>query len=613
MEEIEKRVYSVPVSAFLDDIKRCGIKGSTNRMTNIMRHRAFDMLSVFWIIQTTGMFLSKGNGCVWISKAVSKEIGTAFDSNFSKLCKLNKSRYERKFGFGSYSTSSGYKYYDTTYYRINSNSGKCGKGFKLEQIDEKHELYEGINHLIEKVERYLQKSKELAKQRLRPSESKFVEKYYSLCLSEENAITILEYKYGISLADAIHYKDLSPENKSKKTLVKIHKAQLFYKQYIEIKKFNSKYYKVTAKYCRIYTELHNVVTEVRDCLCSSTGERMVEVYDMHGAFAVGYFTMCATVASELGYEELANKLKNYTYNLEGDPYRFALKGMFANDRDIAKDATMFYLFSDLAIHNYRSFYIGNMKKMNNYEEMVTTCKKFLDICERYGSVLDYLDADALDDIFSEVDFTPEFWYVLTKKKYNKLSFHNTEPYKTLRSNPGFEDMNKGGIYFITLKTVVDAVYKAMLHYHIEQCMREEFGDKAVYVSDLILNIFYDKAMKILKPLQERLKRKYPKEKVMSLKELAKGNVPNASVVCQVAEGWTMIDNIVPELCDKTGCQDIVTIHDAILVPESIARKINVKELNMKVVSMFIMNVEYAFKHIDAYFNGENEAPFSYVA
>jgi hypothetical protein len=34
---------------------------------------------------------------------------------------------------------------------------------------------------------------------------------------------------------------------------------------------------------------------------------------------------------------------------------------------------------------------------------------------------------------------------------------------------------------------------------------------------------------------------------------------------------------------------------------------------MKVVSMFIMNVEYAFKHIDAYFNGETEAPFSYVA
>lgn len=613
MEEIEKKVYSIPVSAFIGDIKRCGIKGSTNRMTNIMRHRAFNMLSALWVIQKTGLYFNNNDGWVWISKTLSREIGSNFDSNFVKLCKVNKNRYERKVGFDSFSTSYGYKFYETLHYKINSCAGKCGMKLKCEDIDESHELYKDINHILEKVENYIKKSQLEAKTKLRPSEAEFVEKYYDLCINEERAISVLESKYGMSLAEVLHYKNLKVDRKGKKTLLKIHKVDLFYTQYIEMKRFNSNYYRVTSKYCRIYTELHRMITEARNCLCSSTGEKMVELYDMHGAHTTGYFTMCACLAEERGYKTLASKFRDYVYAIDADPYRFAKKGLFEKDRETAKKATMFFIFADLSVCNCRSFYIGNMKKMNNYSEMLFLCKQVLTICEDYGSVLDSLDEPTLNDIFSEVKVTPEFWYVLVQKKFTKISLRNYGTYTTLNSIASLKDMDKGFADFNSFRNAVDAAYKAMLHYHAEQCLIEEFGKEAFYIYQLLINIFYEKANKIIKPIHEELKRKYPNEKIMSIKELSKGNVPNVSVVNQVAEGWTMIDNIVPELCDKTGCQDIVTIHDAILVPESIAHKINVKELNMKVVSMFIMNVEYAFKHIDAYFNGETEAPFSYVA
>jgi hypothetical protein len=75
----------------------------------------------------------------------------------------------------------------------------------------------------------------------------------------------------------------------------------------------------------------------------------------------------------------------------------------------------------------------------------------------------------------------------------------------------------------------------------------------------------------------------------------------------------MFESIVPDLVKKTECREIVTLHDAIFVPESIVSKINVEELNFKVMSAYIVNVEYVFEHIDEYFSCYLNAPLSTTA
>lgn len=605
--------FSVPVSAFTVDIKRIKVKGISNRNTKKMREKALYALSALWVILTDNYFdLKATKHGVWLSKDVCNAISSNFNDIFDKLHAWNSKRYFKTVGIQSVVLSNKKIYKNKYFYKISQYSSS--RPIECTAVKEGTSLYNGIKDALDRVGRTLIKMYEKNKNRHGIAVRSFLAKYEPLVLDTDDVLIKIENEYGMPY---IYAKDLEDRYKYGKyteeesKLISI--AQKVTRAYNGMSSFNKNFYNPSFKYGRVYTPLHNLPRFIRDCLKTNNGERMVEVYDMHGAHTVGFLTMCSVWAKDNGYGFISDRIRAYIEDVEADPYRFVLNGLFSDDRDTAKEGTLAYAFAGLVDTKYRGLFIKRMRATGNYKEMIEFCKSYKKIFDEYCSEGITYSEKVLNDLFKNVKITKNISYVITGLRFNKLSYYYSHAYRTLHSEAGLEDIAKGRVDFNVFSIIVDVAFKAMMQYHVEQCLINTFGSDIIAVCRGIKRLFYDKANKIIDSMVSAIKHSNCSAKLVSRRELAKGNVPNASVVNQAAEGWTMIDNIVPELCDKTGCQDIVTIHDAILVPESIVHKINVKELNMKVVSMFIMNVEYAFKHIDAYFNGETEAPFSYVA
>ena len=423
-------------------------------------------------------------------------------------------------------------------------------------------------------------------------------------IDEKKAVSALESRYGLTLGEAERYNSL--ENCSNKAVMaRTHKAKVFCQQYNQIKNFNLNYYSTTAKFGRIYTGMHNLVKEVRNFLYNDDKRHMVEVYDMHGAHIVGWFTMCASYEKMRGNNNLSSVYSDYILNPESDPYRFAMSGKFKNDRATVKQAVLSYVFASYKDCTYRGKFIARIKKANNYDEMFKFCTEFNNLMSMYD--VDAMNDVMLRDVLSDIKFSSDIYYVLTGKHYKHLCLYNGNgKYKSVDSRCAQKDMERGCLDFNVFSVLVDVAYKSMLQYHVEKCLEEAFGSSAVSTCINVKKYFRDKAKGIKESIGSMLKGSKVK-----LKDCLAGSTPNASIMCQIAEGWTMFDNIVPELIEKTGCSDVVTLHDAILVPEDVASKIDVKKLNFKVMSTFIANVEYAFNHIADYFKGNIDAPFSY--
>ena len=600
-----KRAFYIPESAFVFDIKKC-VKGSTNHVTNKKRERAFYLLSAFWVILNDNYmeFQKDKSGGVWISSSILNAISSDFKELFDKLCKVNEKRYINNYNMHFFQTNHGLLLKNQHYYKINSCSGESGNRVKLVEYEEGTSTYEKINVILQRVKSHIKRARISGKNNLRKSEDEVSKRYYEMEIDEKKAVSALEMRYGLTLGEALHYNS-EKCGKSKDAMAKSHKAKMFCQQYNQIKNFNLNYYNTTAKFGRIYTGMHNLVKEVRNFLYNKTNGHMVEVYDMHGAHVVGWFTMCASYEKMRGNNCLSSIYTNYITNPEEDPYRFALRGKFKDDRTTVKKAVLSYVFASYKDCTYRGRFIARMKKAGNYDEMV----KF---CETYNSVMGLYDADTMNDgmikdVLSDINITPSIYFVLTGKKYNSLTFYNSYgKYKSVDSKRAIKDMEKGYLDLSVFSILVDVAYKSMLQYHVEKCLEEVFGSYAIATCIGVKKYFRDKSNGIKDYISSAMKGSKAK-----LRDCLSGNTPNASIMCQIAEGWTMFDNVVPELIEKTGCADVITLHDAILVPEDVARKIDVKKLNFKVMSMFIVNVEYAFNHIADYFRGNIDAPFSY--
>ena len=589
-------MFNIPESAFTFDIKKC-VKGSTNKITRQKRERAFYMMSAFWVLLNSDYIaFPKDDNGIWLSFSVAEALGKDFIDLFDKLSEYNNKRYKKSYKMQYIQIKDKLKLIKKHYYKINSCSGEIGNKLKCVAITEDDPRYEKIKVRLDRVKASMDKASRFDKRNLRENETKIADRYRDMHIDEEKAVGILEAKYGLSLQEAMQYKNMEKDTENKAVLLKCHKAKLFNQQYSIIKNFNAGTYRVTAKYGRLFTGFHSLLKEVRSCLRNKSGEKMVELYDMHGAHTVGWLTMCSC------FEDTKNYL-DYALS-ESDPYRFAVKGAFENNRPVAKTSVMTYVFAGKNDCSYRGTYIARMKEENNYDEMLKFCMDFKNIVDSYD--ITSLKSSTLNAIFSQINFSPDIWYVLTKRKYDRLSFYNGHSYKSLDSKSAYRDMDNGRIDVKALMVAVDVAYKAMLQYHVECCLKDTFGSKIIKTCTNIKQYFKNKSDKIVDMIA-----KYCDSK-KSRRENAKGNTPNASVMCQIAEGWTLIDNIVPELVKELNCKDIVTLHDAILVPESVAKKVNVRDLNTKVVAMFIANVEYVFKHIDKYFSGKIDAPFSYL-
>ena len=599
------KVFYVPESAFKRDIKKC-ITGSTNYSKNKKRQKIFYLLSAFWILLNDDCFgfHKDKSGGTWIAtELIKNSLDRKFIEVFNNLCKLNNKRYINKCSMQFFQTLGGLLLKNQHYYKINMCSGIRGQHMQLTAIQEGTEDYNQINSILIRVQKHLDNSRKSGRKNLRKSEDEISKRYYEMTIDEGKAVSALEERYGISFADALHYNSLDSKSKNKNVLLKCHKANLFYQQYNQLKNFNRQYYGVTAKFGRIYTGLHNLARDVRNYLCDNKNEKMVEVYDMHGAHVVGWFAMCSSYEKRNGNSALSDVYTNYIMNAENDPYRFAMKGVFENKRSTVKMAVLSYVFAGYADCKYRGSFIARMKKEGNYNQMLSFCEAFNSIRESFDVLS--MPNDMMKSVFSDVMITPDIYFVLTGKRINKLTFYNCcGKYKSISSTGAQYDINRGFIDLSVFCNLVDVAYKSMLQYHVEKCLEDEFGSSSISTCMSVKQYFRDKSRGI-------------KDYIMSVlgfknrKNLSECSTPNASIMCQISEGWTMFDNIIPELEEKLGCKEIITLHDAILVPEGVVDKINVKELNKNVMQIFIANVEYAFNHITEYFKGDIDAPFSY--
>ena len=612
MEEVKEKVYYIPVKAFIDDISRCGIKGVNNKTTNILREKALHMLSAFWVIQTTGLFFPKKEKGVWIASGVAKVMGSHFDDNFIRLRSIKKSRYARYLSAKRFEMQNGAKFIPVIFYEIKTSVGS-GSHIDCVAVKEGSELYKGVTDILNNIQKYLENKKDDWKDKISDNKIKVAERCFTLHMNKNEVSEILKESRGFSFNEADFLMSGVYDNKTTDEYLKY--SNVMYIKQLEtiVDSFNSGTYQPTFKYERMYTPVCSFPKEIRKCLYNSKNERMVEVYDMKGAHVVGSMMMCASLAKTEGEASVSEKFMNYVIDASKDPYRFAMKGVFERDRESAKDAVMAYVFADSNLCKHRGLSIMRMKDCDNYETVLKACKQFIDIYDTTYNIKNF-PSKVLKNLFNKISFSSDVLYVITGHSYKNISFSNAEvSYESLDNALAKKDMLKGNVNLSVFAKAVKFTYNAMLQYHVECCIKEEFGLKSLLIFEKVKQHFQEKSDKLVFLMKEFLKKRGITSNLVSSRELAKGNTPNASVMNQVAEGWTMFDNIVPWLVDVTGCEDIITLHDAIIVPESIVHKINVKELNMKVVSMFIMNVEYAFKHIDAYFNGETEAPFSYVA
>jgi len=601
MEKMIDTTFYIPVSAFIDDINRIKIKGATNKVTRKMRSRVFYMISAFWVLYTTDYIpLRKDKNGAWLPKVISNALGHDFDSVFEKLQLRNGKRYVKNFGIQSLRLNNRVLRKNKYYYSIKSFAHP--RSLLCEAVSEGSEMYEEIKKIIERVENNLKKSYEANKKYLNENEREFSDRYIELFF-DNASMEDLEREYGITLSEA---KELDAKMKQESCVITDYaqytNAKKLLQEYSNFTSFNSNFYNVSFKFGRLYTPLHNASKKLRKHLRNKNGEQMIEVYDMHGAHLVGFFVQCACVARKQGNSKLADSFMNYVENIEEDPYRFALQGGFEDKRDTVKLGVLSYIFASYSDCRYRGLFINRMKDSDSYSDVFNFCEEFSSIYDKYSYCAYTLSKDVLLSVFNDLTYNSKISYVLTGENYKKISFYNANSYKTIGSEAGRKDLRKGCVDLKAFDSVVDVSYKAMLQYHVEQCLIKEFGADALYVCTKVKKQFYDKTNAIVDSIVEDILKTNPKAKRVSRRELARGNTPNASVVCQIAEGKTMFESIVPELVKDTGCNEIVTLHDAIFVPESIVSKIDVKELNFKVMSAYIANVEYTFEHIDEYFS-----------
>lgn len=466
--------------------------------------------------------------------------GKDFKNDFEQLVKLHPTMFSIRQGLPNSKR--------VTSFGIDCNSVRR---IVYNRLDESSDRYKRLQNLNNVFMKYVQEHTEHI---ITDTYKEWADNYRKYTIDMKLASEISKKRNGYSFEEALKYfKENQCFKPSDPVFLQNRRS---YNEYFMCKSFADNSFIVKEVYGRLYTPFHNLSKQYRpQFVLKSTAEKITELVDMKGAFVRGGLYTTAFMMQEFGRTALFNSILQKV-NLMSDPYVFAMSDQFS--RSDIKQHVLSFFFAKPSHIKYRDTMYAKIESTGSVESILNYCNCFLKYIEDNPAVV-YQSYKALNQQLSEFRHNP---YILKLVRLRMLYFAS-------RDSRSKYNISK----FIA---TVQRWREAIMHSHIKQSFISYFGSD-IYNALLFSNKLFDYATSInMTQEQVQMNRmcssKYVKPYLRQ--DLSFGNTINTSIICQLQEGTTMFESVLPVLKEMTGCSDLVSLHDAVFCPESYVNSVD---------------------------------------
>lgn len=403
----------------------------------------------------------------------------------------------------------------------------------------------------------------------------FAENYYKYEIDMEIANKVCIERNGVSFDDATAYLRNSRVMKmSDEKFIRCRDAE---RDFYLCKSFNSNSFVVRQVYGRMYTPFHNIAKAYRVAVKTrSTHEHIEEAIDMKGAFVRG--ALCATAyhALEFGKKDVADKIIKELSEMN-DPYAFAEKSGVT--RSVAKNFTLAFVFSSISDIDRRNTLYYTLVKRGIVDSVEKHAEEFLAVVDKHRNIM-YMSNRDLDKVlgkFSQEDCVLRGIY----------GSHGVEKVQWTNRTTG-----KGRYSLKNYITLLRRIRLAIGQHLIVECFKEAFGEDVFECFTDTVRMFDRYTDNQVEHHMQNVNASCKKYGGIASfrRDVRRACAFNLSILCQIAEGDMMFRNILPMIKEKTGCNKLITLHDAIYCPKSYADKVRKcigKELEKKYIECIL--------------------------
>lgn len=424
-----------------------------------------------------------------------------------------------------------------------------------------------VDEVVKRVSSFFRYIKERGEHEIPEDYKEFADNYYKYTIDMDEASNICKERNGYSFEEVLDY--FNTQSKKSSVNAKYYVMRNALREYSMCKSFSTGSFCVKLKHGRLYAPFHNLCKDYRSAFRHrKSGEKVVEVTDMKGAFVKGTLCTAMCVSTALKDNETAQKIISILSSMK-DPYKFVTDS--GCERSVAKEHTLRTLFSSGSDLRNRERILRNIDVLDNEKEVTQYCKNFLNMVE-VNPCAKYLNDKDLNKYFKNFLEDRVVFYTLTGKKYV------TGKPVVFTNKTGKE---RGDMYNLTTYIHLCELCLASLGQRmVFDCMEKAYGSDVVGAVKTVIAVFdlYNKTTldKFSEHVHRRLSRK---NGLLPTRKQCPYELMNASILCQNCEGEMMFGNVLPELKKRTNCSSLVTLHDAIYMPESFSKLVDVTDLS----------------------------------
>lgn len=392
----------------------------------------------------------------------------------------------------------------------------------------------------------------------------FADNYYKYTIDMDEASKICKERHGYDFDEVKEYFVNKKSVANAKYFVMVNA----FRDYVMCKSFGSGKFVVKFRHGRLYAPFHNLCKEYRPAFrYRKTGEKVVEVTDMKGAFVKGSFCAAMCVSTALGDDKTASRLMGIMSGMI-DPYKFMTDA--GCERSWAKAQVLRTLFSSGKDLRNRERILNHMNALNNEDAVKEYCVHFLDSVKS-NKCVKYLTDKELNKYFKNYTQDRIVFYTITGKMYKSdrdITFTN----KTGK--------DKGRAYNLsTYIHLCELCLASIGQRTVFENMTKAYGADVTSAIRQVVDVFDAYNKDVLDEFSQNVHRRLSrKEGLLPTRSQCPYELMNASLICQNCEGEMMFEHVLPELQSKTGCKSVVTLHDAVFMPESFSKLVCSKEL-----------------------------------
>jgi hypothetical protein len=421
-----------------------------------------------------------------------------------------------------------------------------------------------IKVVSEKVSAFFEYMKQTTGNVIPDSYKEFANNYYKYTIDMEEASEICKARTGYNFEEVKDYFKVPVHSANAKYFVMINALR----DYSMCKSFSSGKFIVKMRHGRLYAPFHNLCKEYRQAFrYRKTGEKVVEVTDMKGAFVKGALCSAMCVSVALKDDKTASDICGIISNMY-DPYKFMTDA--GCDRTVAKSHVLRTLFSSGRDLRNRDRILANMKALDNEAVVKVYCENFLNLVDS-NKAIKYLSNKELNKFLKNCTKDRVVFYTITGKMYKtdkSISFTNKV------------GKDKGNAYNLSTyihlcELCLASIGQRMVFENMEKAYGKGVSEAVVRA----ISVFDAYNKNVLDKFSENVYRRLSrKDGLLPTRKQCPYELMNMSLICQNCEGEMMFEHVLPELKTKTGCNSMVSLHDAIFMPESFSKLVNSKDL-----------------------------------